>query len=105
MQNLPEIDADCTALYSDLYAPIQSRLLLVAIELNVFDVLTETASAEDVARALSTHPGNTRAFLDALVVAGFIRIFLNPATVARHLGTGRFTSVFKAALLGVPVPL
>jgi uncharacterized membrane protein YraQ (UPF0718 family) len=43
--------------------------------------------------------------LFGLVVAGLIRVFLNPATVARHLGTGRFSSVFKASLVGIPVPL
>lgn len=43
--------------------------------------------------------------LFGLLVAGLIRVFLNPAAVAHHLGTGRFSSVFKAALLGVPVPL
>ncbi len=43
--------------------------------------------------------------LFGLLVGGFIRTFLNPATVARHLGTGRFSSVFKASLLGIPVPL
>ena len=43
--------------------------------------------------------------LFGLVVSGLLRVFLNPATIARHLGTGRFSSVFKAALLGVPIPL
>ncbi len=43
--------------------------------------------------------------LFGLLVAGLIRAFLNPNTVARHLGSGRFSSVFKASLLGVPVPL
>jgi hypothetical protein len=43
--------------------------------------------------------------LFGLVVAGLIRVFLNPATVARHLGAGRFSSVFKASLVGIPVPL
>jgi uncharacterized membrane protein YraQ (UPF0718 family) len=40
-----------------------------------------------------------------LLIAGLIRAFLNPATVARHLAKGRYSSVIKAALLGVPVPL
>lgn len=40
-----------------------------------------------------------------LMVGGGIQAFLNPATVARHLGSGRIASVFKASLLGVPVPL
>ncbi len=43
--------------------------------------------------------------LFGLLVAGLIRTFLNPATVVRHLGAGRFSSVFKASLLGVPIPL
>jgi len=40
-----------------------------------------------------------------LVVSGFLRVFLNPDAVARHLGRGRFVSVLKASLLGVPMPL
>jgi uncharacterized membrane protein YraQ (UPF0718 family) len=43
--------------------------------------------------------------LFSLVIAGLIRVFLNPNTVAKHLGTGRFSSVFKASLVGIPVPL
>ena len=40
-----------------------------------------------------------------LLVAGLIRVFLNAAAVARHLGRGRILPVFKAALLGIPLPL
>jgi uncharacterized membrane protein YraQ (UPF0718 family) len=40
-----------------------------------------------------------------LIVAGFLQIFLRPDTIAHHLGHGRFRSVFKAALLGIPIPL
>jgi len=40
-----------------------------------------------------------------LIVSGLLRVFLNPGAVATHLGTGRFTSVFKASLLGIPIPL
>jgi uncharacterized membrane protein YraQ (UPF0718 family) len=40
-----------------------------------------------------------------LIVAGFLQIFLRPETIAHHLGQGRFRSVFKAALLGIPIPL
>ena len=40
-----------------------------------------------------------------LIVSGLIRVFLNPNTVIRHLGTGRFLSVLKAAFLGIPLPL
>jgi len=40
-----------------------------------------------------------------LIVAGLLRIFLNPGSVAKHLGRGRFVSVLKASILGIPIPL
>ncbi|MDH3329229.1 MAG: SO_0444 family Cu/Zn efflux transporter [Desulfobulbaceae bacterium] len=40
-----------------------------------------------------------------LVVGGLLKVFLSPAYVASHLGKGRFKSVFKAALFGIPIPL
>jgi len=40
-----------------------------------------------------------------LMVSGLLRVFLNPNAVANHLGTGKIRSVFKAALLGIPIPL
>ncbi len=40
-----------------------------------------------------------------LVVSGLLRVFLNPGIVAKHLGKGRYGSVFKAAILGIPIPL
>lgn len=43
--------------------------------------------------------------LFGILISGLLRVFLNPNAIARHLGTGRFSSVFKAALLGVPIPL
>ena len=43
--------------------------------------------------------------LFGLLVSGLLRVFLNPQTVARQLGRGKFSSVFKAAFLGIPLPL
>jgi uncharacterized membrane protein YraQ (UPF0718 family) len=43
--------------------------------------------------------------LFGILVGGMLRVFLSPGTVARNLGRGRFTSVFKAAFLGIPIPL
>lgn len=40
-----------------------------------------------------------------LFAGGMLKAFLSPAYVASHLGRGRFSSVFKAALLGIPLPL
>ncbi len=43
--------------------------------------------------------------LFGLMVSGFMKAFLDPNTVFRHLGRGRFASVFKAAIIGIPIPL
>jgi hypothetical protein len=43
--------------------------------------------------------------LFGLVVSGLFRVFINPNSIARNLGRGRFSSVFKAALIGIPIPL
>lgn len=40
-----------------------------------------------------------------LAVAGLMYLFLSPATIVKHLRKGRVVSVFKAALLGIPLPL
>jgi len=43
--------------------------------------------------------------LFGILVAGLLRVFLSPQAVAHHLGRGRFSSIFKAALIGIPIPL
>ncbi|MCF8128843.1 MAG: SO_0444 family Cu/Zn efflux transporter [Deltaproteobacteria bacterium] len=40
-----------------------------------------------------------------LLVSGLLHVFLNPSTISRQLGQGKFKSVFKAAFLGIPLPL
>ena len=40
-----------------------------------------------------------------ILAAGILKVFLSPATVAAHLGRGRFLPVIKAALFGIPLPL
>jgi uncharacterized membrane protein YraQ (UPF0718 family) len=40
-----------------------------------------------------------------LLISGILRVFVTPESIARHLGEGRFMSVFKAALFGIPIPL
>ena len=43
--------------------------------------------------------------LFGLLVAGLLRVFLNPSSIANHLGQGRFKSVLKSAFFGIPIPL
>ena len=43
--------------------------------------------------------------LFGMLIGGMLKVFLNPSFVADHLGRGRFVSVIKAALFGIPIPL
>lgn len=43
--------------------------------------------------------------LFGITIAGLLRVILNPNTVLNHLGRGRYSSVIKAAILGLPLPL
>jgi len=56
-----------------LIAPIRSKLLLTGIELKVFNVLSEPKPSKDVAKAIGTHPRNTRVFLDSLVAIDLLQ--------------------------------
>ena len=40
-----------------------------------------------------------------LAIGGLLKVFLSSDYVAKHLGRGAVRSVFKAALLGIPLPL
>lgn len=43
--------------------------------------------------------------LFGILIGGLLKVFLSPEYVAKHLGQGRFRSVLKAALFGIPIPL
>lgn len=43
--------------------------------------------------------------LFGILVAGLLKMFLSPETVAKQLGRGRFLPVIKAAFFGIPIPL
>ncbi|MDQ7782658.1 MAG: hypothetical protein RDU20_07255 [Desulfomonilaceae bacterium] len=39
------------------------------------------------------------------LMAGIIRVYLTPDSVAHYFRHGRFSSVLYASLLGIPIPL
>ena len=43
--------------------------------------------------------------LFGMLVGGLLKVFLSPSFVAGHLGSGKVSSVIKAALFGIPIPL
>jgi len=72
MKKPPQVNISFEDLYKTLIGPIKSKLLLTGIELKVFNQLSEPKSAEAVAEAISTHPGNTRLFLDGLAASDLV---------------------------------
>lgn len=70
--NLPKIDVSSEELYRILYAPIKSKLMITAIELKVFNLLSEPKSAVEVAKAIEGHPQNTMLFLNGLTTCGLL---------------------------------
>ena len=73
MMKLPEVSVSYECLVRMFIAPIQSKLLLTGIELKVFNQLSEPKSADAVAKAIGTHPGNTRVFLDGLAATDLLQ--------------------------------
>ena len=43
--------------------------------------------------------------LFGILIAGLLKVFLSTDFIIHHLGKGRYSSVFKAAFFGVPLPL
>ena len=66
----------------------ESRVLLTAIELDLFNALGEGAEAAEVARSLATDPRATEVLLNALVSLGLLEkrdgVFLNTPEAAQH---------------------
>ena len=95
MKKLPEVNESFEELYRMLVAPIKSKLLLTGIELEVFGQLSEPISAEAVAKTLSTHPENTRLFLDGLAASDLITkkngLYQNTSVTQAFLVEGRLT--------------
>jgi hypothetical protein len=89
MKKLPEVNLTYENLYMMLIAPIRSQLLLTGIELKVFNELSEPKPSEDVAKALGTHPRNTKVFLDSLAAIDLLQkkegLYGNSPIAARAL--------------------
>jgi uncharacterized membrane protein YraQ (UPF0718 family) len=62
-------------------------------------------TSEIVAEAWEILLDSSVYILFGILMAGLLKVILNPNTIAKHLGRGRFSSVLKAAFFGVPLPL
>ncbi len=70
----------------------ESRVLLAAVELDLFTAVGEGGSADEVAARLKTHPRATEMLLNALVAVGALTksggVFRNTPETARYLVAG-----------------
>ncbi len=90
MKELPEVDLGFDELLRILVGSLRSKLLLTGIELGVFNHLSGPKSSDDVAKALGTHPENTRLFLDGLAASSL---------VVKNKGLYQNTPVAQASLV------
>ena len=72
MKKLPEVNLSFKDLYRMLIGPIKSKLMLTAVELNVFNHLSAPNSVDSVAKAIGSHYENTRLFLDGLAAIDLV---------------------------------
>lgn len=73
MSRFPNVENNLAHLDQILYGEVRSRLLLAAIELDVFTHLQSPTPADSLAARIGTHPRNTGLFLDALVSNDLLR--------------------------------
>jgi len=99
---LPDPASPCAPLFSHLIDIVKWEALKTAIQLNVFDLLSEPAAARDVAEKLATHPDNTGHLLDALTAMGYLTKrdgrFRNSRLAETYLTSGGETSLGETLL-------
>jgi (2Fe-2S) ferredoxin/cyclopropane fatty-acyl-phospholipid synthase-like methyltransferase len=89
-------------LFETIRAFMPSRVILTALELDVFTALGDGCTSADLATRLATDPRATEMLLDALVSLGLLHkqngFFSNTATAARFLAEGTQDSARQAQL-------
>ncbi len=80
-----------------LLGPVRMALLTTAIELGIPELLATTSDADEVARQLDAHSGNTRLLLDAMAAMGLAEkhgnAYANSPLAERHLRDGSETNL------------
>jgi SAM-dependent methyltransferase len=97
--NSAHTDMDATEGFAPLMdwllGPIRMALLHAAIEFAIPDILAETSDADEVARRIGAHPGNTRRMLDAMSAQGLVTKrcgqYANTPLAERYLRSGKDT--------------
>ena len=101
-KDLPNLDISSCDFFSLSTEALKWELLKTALEINLFDFLTEAVPFESVAEKISCHGKNTEYLLNALVAMGYLskknNLFQNTKTAHTFFVRGRDTSVGEAIL-------
>lgn len=96
---LPRIDVSPENLYRMCYASVQTSLLLTAVNLGVFTLLSTPKTADRVAADIHGHPRNTRLFLNGLAACGLLDkkngVYTNTPEAAAFLVEGSDSDLGK----------
>jgi predicted O-methyltransferase YrrM len=93
MSFLPEAKMDFKEFYDGIYQSVRGRVLITALELKVFDELSQAKTASQVGAALDLPAQRCQALLDHMAACGFIQklaqeTFVNNARGEHFLATG-----------------
>lgn len=92
----------CAELFLHLLGGVKWEALKTAIQLGVFDIVSEPAEASAVAGKLSTHPKNTEHLLNALTAMGYLTKkggrFQSSVLAEAYLTSGKETFIGESLL-------
>ena len=101
-KELPNPDISSCDFFSLSTEALKWELLKTALEMNLFDFLTEAVPFESVAEKISCHGKNTEYLLNALVAMGYLskknNLFQNTKTADTFFVTGKDTSIGESIL-------
>ena len=92
MEKIPELKCLPERILDLLFGAVQSRLLVAAVRLKVFDTLQSERSAEEVSELLGTHPDNTCLMLRGLTALNLLHcrngVYVNGPEARAFLDAG-----------------
>ena len=65
MTTMPTVESSFSPLHHIVTGPLKAALLNCALDLALFDILTQPATGDAVATVLNLHPGNTCRLMNA----------------------------------------
>jgi predicted O-methyltransferase YrrM len=72
MEHLPKVEQSYKEIWDMCFGPMKGKILATAIELGLFNALSEPVSAETASTAIGAHPRNTGLLMDGLAAMDLV---------------------------------